>query len=298
MRTVRSERLGAELHLGKLPAEPLRAGTVRFSEIRPALEKAGVLPKPPHMFGHGHDFSQGLWLMLGNGPLGSHEGGLPQTWNAARQGCGDCTIAGPAHEVMEAARNAGLPIPEFSAETVIKQYMERTHAANGAAYNPEDGEGDTGLMIQDVNQWRQEEGIADDAGTRHKLVHAVALEPGNVQELWEAAWLFERVGIGIVVTEAQMHQFDKGPQPVWDYVAGSPELGGHYVPVMGKLGLISWAEDVYYTPRFIEHQCDEAFASFELEEFEAVTGDTLEHFSQADLEKFAVLLAEKKMAAL
>lgn len=295
---VHSERLSAELHLGKLPAAPLRPGTVRFVDLRPALAAKGLLPKPPDLWGHGHDFPQGAWKMLGNGPLGSDEGALPADWTAAEQGCGDCTIAGPAHEEMEAAKNGGRTVPSFSAQTVIEQYAARTKAANGTAYSPETGEGDTGLDIQAVNEWRVTDGIADDAGETFKIVQPVALTPGNVQELWEATWLFEKSGLGLVICEAQMTQFDAGPQPTWDYVAGSPEEGGHYVPAMGKLGLVSWAEDVYYTPAFIEKQNDESYAYLDPEIYNAVTGETLEDFSQADLEKFIVLVAQQKLAAL
>jgi hypothetical protein len=296
MNTFRSERLNADLHLGKLPAGPLRAGTVKYADLRPALVKAGALPPLPKMWGHGHDFPQGEWLMLGNGPLANGEGQLPAAWAAAQKGCGDCTIAGPAHEEMEAAKNAGRPVPRFSAQTVIDQYIERTKAANGTGYDPETGSGDTGLEIQAVNEWREQEGIADDAGNRYKIFKPIALEPGNIHEQWEANWLFEKVGLGLVLTEAQMTQFDERAQPTWDYVAGSPEIGGHYVPEVGKLGLISWAEDVYYTPRFIEHQNDEAYAYIDPEIFNRITGKADDEFDEADLERFVVELGKQKIA--
>lgn len=294
MKTLYSDRLDSILHLGKKDAEPLRSGVVRYDELRPALERAGVLPTMPQMFGHGHDLPQGSWLMLGNGPLAKGEGTLPEGWT--KNGCGDCTIADAAHEAMEAAINGKRPVPKFSAKTVIEQYMERTKVANGAAYDPKTEEGDTGLQLQDVNEWRVEEGVADDEGEHHKILDVISIEPGNVQHIWEAAFLFEKVTLGIVVCEAQMDQFDAGPQPTWDYVKGSPEAGGHAVPIMGKLGLISWAEDVYYTPRFIEKQNDEAYTGIDPQQFEAVTGDTLERYKQADLEKFAVELAKQKVA--
>jgi hypothetical protein len=287
-----SERLGGALHLGKLPAQPSRSA-VRFADLRKALVSAGALPTVPQSFGHGHDLPQGKWKMLGNGPLEPDEGTLPAGWTT--EGCGNCTIAGPAHEIMEAAINMHRPVPAISAETCIEHYVALTQEANGTAYNPETGAGDTGLEIQSVNEWRKDMGFADDTGALHKILDPISVEPGNVQELWEAAWLFEKVGIGLVLTEAQMQQFDASPQPTWDYVKGSPEIGGHYVPVVGKVGLLSWAEDCYYTAAFIENQCDEAWVTIEPEEFSAVTGQTLEHYSQADLEKYAVELARQKI---
>ena len=293
MSTFHSERLGADLHLGKLPATSPRS-SVRYADLRPALVKASLLPPLPLLWGHGHDWPQGKWLMLGNGPVGPGEGTLPAGWTAAEQGCGDCTVAGAAHEVMEAARNAGRPVPGFSAATVVEQYMT-IGALGGAAYNPATGEGDNGLDIQTVNEYRRNHGLKDDLGTPHLILDPVVLRPGNVQELWEASWLFEKVGLGLVLTEAQIGQFDERAQPTWDWVPSSPEIGGHYVPMMGKLGAISWAEDVYMTPKFLEEQNDEAWAVIQPEEFRAVTGLTLEHWSEADLERFVVELAQQKL---
>lgn len=245
------------------------------------LARARLLPSPPSMWGHGHDFPQGDWLMLGNGP--------DDTVFPGFQGCGDCAWAGPAHEEMEAAKNAGHPVPEFSGKTVVEQYSEY------CGYDPQTGENDEGSDVQQVLAWRQEKGLRDDHGSVYKIGRSVSIEPGNLQHLWEAAWLFENVGIGLTVTAAQMDQFDAGPQPTWDYVAGSPEEGGHYVPVMGKLGLISWGEDVYYTPRFIEKQNDESFCYIDPLRYSTVTGQTYEHFQDADLEKFIVLAAQQKV---
>jgi hypothetical protein len=297
--TVYSERLGQELKLGKLPASEPPSGTIKYAEdVRPALERAGLLPPIPAMFGHGHDFPQGDWHMFGNGPLQGDEGELEETWSAAAAGCGDCTCAGPAHEEMEAAHDAGRPALKISAKTVIEVYKELTLAANGVAYNPENGEGDTGLDIQQVNQFRVDIGFPDDQGVHYKMLAPWAIEPGNIQHIWENAWLIERVGIGLVICEAQMEQFDQSAQPTWEYVHGSPEVGGHYVPIVGKKGLISWAEDVYYGVPFIVNQCDEAWAGPDPEVFTTATGIDAEGYDFADVEKFAVELAKAKMTAL
>src|SRR5262249_43398757 len=147
------------------------------------------------------------WLMLGNGPDSSVAPGF--------QGCGDCAWAGPAHETMEAARTAGRPVPQFSGKTIVEQYSEY------CGYDPQTGENDNGSQIGDVITWRQTKGLRDDAGNVYKIGQAVELEPGNLTELWEASYLFECVGIGLVVCAAQMTQFDKRER--WDYVPGSPE---------------------------------------------------------------------------
>ena len=118
-----------------------------------------------------------------------------------------------------------------------------------------------------------------------------------MQAVWELTWLCENVDLGIVVTEANEEQFNERPQPTWDFVEGSPELGRHAVPVMGKIGLDSWAEDVYWTPPFLQKQADEAHAYIDNERYNARTGETADGFTEQDEEKYLVLEAEAKLAA-
>jgi hypothetical protein len=295
-----SERLGGTLHLGKADARLIRVG-VPYLVIRKALVAANALPELPQKpWGHGHDLPQGKWKMLGNGLEipDNDEGAIPESWTAFKSagGCGNCTIVDCCHTVMEACRNAGVAIPMFTIESAVKTYMARTLAANGTAYSPETGEGDTGLDIQAVVEWLIEDGIEDANGVVHKILpDPITLEPGNVQHLREATWLYEKVKIGLVLTEAQETQFDASPQPTWDYVKGSPEIGGHDTPVWGEVGLGSWAEDVYWTPAFIENQCDEAIAVLHPEQFEK-DGEDYEGYTEGDIEKLSVELAKAKLA--
>lgn len=298
MQSFHSVRLGADVHFGKLSAKPARVGVSYAKDIRPTLQRAGLIPTVPQLFGHGHDFPQGKWLMLGNGPLGAEEGILPPDWAAAANGCGDCVIADCCHTVMEAEKNAGRPVSPFTAQVSIRAYMARTLAANGTPYSPQTGEGDTGLDIQAVIEWLIAEGMPDASGVAHKILpDPIEIQAGNVQHLWEAAWLYEKVKLGLVITEANMRQFDAGPQPTWDWVAGSPEVGRHDTPVVGKLGLLSWAEDCYWTPRFVEHQCDEAWAVLHPEQFKD-GGQDYEGLRQGDIEKLSVEIATRKLAVI
>jgi hypothetical protein len=216
--------------------------------------------------------------MLGNGP--------DDTVSPGFQGCGDCAWAGPAHEEMEAAKNAGRPVPQFSGQTVVAQYS----AYSG--YDPATGQNDNGSDVQEVLSWRQTKGLYDDHQQVYKIGQHVALTPGDVRQLWHAAYLFETVGIGVQLQQAQEDQFSAG-QP-WDYVASSPVIGGHYIPVMGPTGLVSWARRVGYTQAFYEHCCDEAYAYIDNERYKAVTGLTAEKFSDQDLERYIVLVAQAK----
>lgn len=270
------------LHYGKQDATPLRPGAVRYSELRPALVKDSqvTLPPFPRNFGHANAFPGDSWEMLGNGPDDSVLPGFG--------GCGDCAWAGPAHEIMESAKTSGRPIPPFSGATVVAQYS----AYSG--YDPQTGANDTGSNLQDVLAWRQQKGIYDDTGAVHKIGQWVALAPGNLRELWEATWLFERAGIGVQVQQAMEDQFAAGRS--WDYVPGSPIIGGHYVPVMGRWGLVSWARRVGFTNRWYTNLNDEAYAYVDPELPSPVTGRTAEGFDPADLEKWIVLVARAKSA--
>lgn len=268
------------LPLGKQDATPLRSGTARYSDFRLALVKDPQVSLPPFPanFGHANAFSGDGWQMLGNGPDDSVFPGF--------QGCGDCAWAGPGHEIMESAKTSGRPVPPFSGKTIVSQYS----AYSG--YNPRTGQNDNGSNLQDVLAWRQTKGIADDTGAIHTIGQVVALTPGNLQEIWECAWLFERVGLGVQVQAAQQEQFAQGV--AWDYVPGSPVVGGHYVPVMGRWALVSWARRVGFTNRYVVNLNDEAYAYVDDELYARVTGETAEGFKAQDLEKFIVLAARKQ----
>lgn len=285
--TIHSDRHGANLPLGAVNIDaPYHADFVPFGSIRSVLKGKGLLPTLPVIFGHGHSLPQGAWRMLGNGP--------DDTVFPGFGGAGDCVIAGSCHEEMEAALCAKRPLPAISGATAIKQYSEATERQNGQAYDPQTGEGDSGLDPQEELKHRQEVGLYDDAGNVFKIGQVITLEPGDMQQIWEATWLLENSAICIEVQEAQQTQFNEHPQPTWEYVPGSPTVGGHYVPAMGKIGVISWAEDVYYTPGFLKHQMTAGFAFLDPERYNAVTHETAENWHEQDLEKFAVLIAKIK----
>lgn len=275
MPTVHSARLGCDLHLGKQPAQPPSPNHVAMRDLLAAVP-AGTLPPIPQHFGTGYDFGQAGWLMLGNGP--------DDTVFSGFQGCGDCDWAATAHVLMQGAKNAGRAVPPFSGKTVVAQYS----AYSG--YNPQTGANDNGTDMQQSITWCQTRGFYDDNGTVYKLGQSISLTPGDLHELWAATYLFEDAKIGVNLCTAQMDQFDASSRPVWDYVKGSPSEGGHAIPTMGNNGLISWAERVGFTQAFIEQQMDEGYCFLLPERYNAVTGETRERLTNADLEKYLALV--------
>ena len=276
--TIHSNFHDAPLFLGKQPATEVRTEHASWAELRRPLVKAGLLPKIPAVFGHGNDFPGQGWHMFGNGP--------DDTVFPGFQGCGDCAFAGPGHAIMEAEKNAGRPVAPLTGKTVVGWYS----AYSG--YDPTTGANDNGSNPQDVFAIRKSPGLPDDAGTYHKIGPTIAATPGDLTHLWEIAYLFEDAGIGVAIQQAQEDQFNEGVP--WNYVAGSPVVGGHWVEVMGRLHLITWAINKAFTNSFYTNLNDETYAWIDPERYNRVTGLTLEKLNDADLEKYLALVAAAK----
>lgn len=288
-----SPRVGGHVHLGKLDATPLRPEAVRYAELRRAIVKAGIsLPVVPKAW---TDFTEDFtdWGMKGNGP--QDDNAYPASW-AAAQGGGDCTCAGPGNEIQEAHKNAGQPVPKIGTKTCISQYSVLTKAANGQAYNPQTGSGDTGLNVQQVNEYRQKIGFADDTGKRHKIGTVIALDPGNLQHYIEMVYLVDTVGLGVQVQTQQMDQFNAGKP--WDWIKGGTVEGGHYIPGMYLGRFVTWTKSTPFTTNWYENAVEEAYGHADLESYNALTGENATGFKDQDVERFIVLLAQKKAAAL
>lgn len=265
------------LHLGK--SDPTYdSRDLRYADAREGLE---LPPAPPPGGGYGTDFP--TWFMLGNGP--------DDTVFAGFQGCGDCAWAGPAHETMEACFNAKRPVPTFSGKTVVDQYAEYS------GYNPQTGSNDNGSNVREVLKWRQTKGLLDDAGTAHTIGAYVALEAGNLSQLWEALWLFESVGIGIQFPNSAMDQFNAGQ--TWSVVPGAQVEGGHYIPLVGHptAGIwtcVTWGKRQTMTAQFLSKYCDEAWAYIDAERYSQLTGNTQQGFNNATLQQYLTSVAQAK----
>ena len=256
----------------------------RFSDFLPV----GGLPLFPQPHGgYGFVFPvNGGWKMLGNGPC--DDGTINTAW-AAFQGAGDCVWAGGAHEEMEMAHNSSRPIPQFTCLNILTQYS----AYNG--YNLVTGQGDAGSNVREVMQWRATKGLLDVHGNAYKIGAYYSLEVGNHQELWEALYLGENIGIGIQFPESAMEQHNAGK--TWSVVPGAQIEGGHYVPLVGHPDpsmwtAITWGSRQMVTDTFLTKYTDEAWGYISPDRYNRVTGDTLEHYNDADLEKYFALLVK------
>ncbi len=239
--------------LGKKPARP---GAVRLKLA--SYTNAAELPPVPAIFGH-------------DAVIGVHDWGM-----FANDRYGDCVWAGAAHETMLLAREAGN-IAAFTDADVLGDYA----AATG--FDPAKPETDQGTDVQQAAEFRRTTGIIDAHGNRHRIAAYLALEPGNLEHLYQATYLFGVAGIGLQLPATAVAQSKEGQ--AWDVVAGAPIEGGHYVPLVGRqaagLHVISWGTDQVMSETFLKRYCDEAIAYVSQECL--VRQKSPEGFSYADL---------------
>jgi hypothetical protein len=132
---------------------------------------------------------------------------------------GDCTIAMVGHEIGNASAYASGATVILSEQDILAAY-ERV-----SGYNPADPNTDQGAVLQDVyGDWRKA-GVGG-----HRALVFAQVDHLNHDQVKTAVQLFGAVGLGIVVRESMMEDFNAGrPWSQW----GGAELGGHAVPIVG-----------------------------------------------------------------
>ena len=192
---------------------------------------------------------------------------------------GDCAIAGPAHEYMLWNAAAGKQIT-FTDQDVLRAYEAIT------GYTPSNPSSDQGSNVRDVLAYRESTGFTDSTGQVHKIAAYVALTPGDWDELLEALYVFECVGLGIQVPSYAEQQFSDGKP--WDVEAGQPQIvGGHYIPVVSRPGaeevqVVTWGALQGMTERFYRAFSDESYAMLSMEDLNG--GKSLEGFDVTALQ--------------
>jgi hypothetical protein len=208
-----------------------KTGKREFKEDKRDLkfkDYATVLPTPPVTFGHQNIVPS--YGMLGNDQYG------------------DCVIAGSMHETM-------LWTMEGSTEALF------TDSGAISQYNSICGAGDQGCDVRTVLGYRQKTGLTDSGSKKHKIGAYVALDQTNINEIQEAIYIFNAIGIGIQFPDYAMTQFDNGKP--WEIQSGGTIEGGHYVPILGYDGAyfycITWGQIQKMSYAFFKKYCDEAW---------------------------------------
>jgi hypothetical protein len=245
------ERIDMPLMLGKTPARPGAAKLKLAKYI-----DAAALPKPPAEFGHERLVTN--WGMLGNDTAGC------------------CVWAGAGHEVMLWNREAGRTANVTTTST-LKNYSLVT------GYDPTTGANDSGTDMEEAAKYRRQTGLLDADGKRHKIGAYVALEPGDLDQLWYATYLFDGVGIGVEFPTQWMDAFNAGKP--WDAIRRPKVEGGHYITAPAKRAgdavIITWGQATPLTPRGYQQFNDESLAY--LTEEKLTNGRSLEGFDLATL---------------
>jgi hypothetical protein len=214
------------------------------------------LPPIPATFGHVHSPAPaGGWGMLGNSE------------------CGDCVLAGAAHETMVFAWATGKPIPTFTPVNVREQYRELT------------GGPDTGLDPIATAKWRVSTGLTDANGGVHTIKAFGAIS--GQKELEQAVYLFGACGIGLALPDTAEQQFlHREP---WNDLTSEPNpKNGHYVPVVGKnskgqLMVVTWGRLHAMVPAYFFRYAVGGLCYMSLE-YLTDTGKSPELFDEAQLD--------------
>jgi hypothetical protein len=234
-------------HRYKLGKQPARAGAVklRFADYA----DTATLPTPPASFGH--DRLVGSWGMLLNDRIG------------------DCAIAGALHETMLWNLEAGVALP-ITNKSALTNYENVTGYKPGPELENPDAPPnptDQGTDIPTLIKYRYTTGVSDDAGRPHKIGGAVALEPGNWEQLIYATYYFDGVGVGLQLPEQWQDAFADGKP--WDKLRRPNIEGGHYVTAVAardnNVVLVSWGGEVEITKAGYEQFSDESFAYLSVE---------------------------------
>lgn len=274
---------------GKRPAS-FRTDTVRYTDV--ATNSSTVsLPNPPFImnWGYGEDFVNGPqgWKMLGNGPC---DDGTISSQYYAYNGVGDCGWAFFGHAFMQEDKQAKRPISNFTSASTVNNYAEYLGLQNYTQINQNN---DQGTDLQEGLQRVQSVGFTDADGKAHKIVAYASLEVGNMKELWQALYLGNSIMLGIQFPESADIQTQNGQ--IWSVVPGAQIVGGHCISLCGHpredvWTVITWGQRQTVTQQFLQTYMDEAYMFVSAEQYNAVTGDSPQNYTEADIEKFLSML--------
>ncbi|HEY4348191.1 MAG TPA: hypothetical protein VGM80_11430 [Gaiellaceae bacterium] len=249
----------SQLKLGKRPATHDRRD-LRFG----AYLDTTAVPAPPAQFGHEALYPPKGWGMLGN-----------DEW-------GDCAWAGAAHETMVFTKETHPRKPAvFTTAGVVGDYEALT-GFKPSAGPPDHNPTDLGTSIREQMAYRRKTGIKDSAGARHRIGAYLSIDYTDLDQVYQAMYLFQVVGIGFNFPLSAFDQFHAGKP--WDVVPGATVKGAHYVCAVAKrknIEVVTWGSLQQMTERFFNKYVDEAWAYISVEALK--DGKSPQGFRLADL---------------
>ncbi len=226
------------LKLGKKPHIP---GAIKW-KYHEFFDRKKLM-KPPLVFGH--VWNETVIDMLGN------------------QVAGDCVWATQAHLLQCMQRGAGKPETAFSEKSVLSDYS----AATGFVMGNEATDQGTSMDAA-AKYWRQT-GIVDAKGNRHKIDAYAELRITDPDELFQAAFDFGGVALGVQLPESAMDQWDENtPWTYWGHP--SKILGGHATTLCGRnragmAVIATWDGIIAASVQWLEKYADEAVVFISLD---------------------------------
>ena len=152
-------------------------------------------------------------------------------------------------------------------------------------YDPRTGENptDQGSDVQKVAEYWRTTGLTDAAGAVHKIDAFMSIEPGNLEQLYYALYLFDGVLIGIEFPAEYMSAF--AAHQAWGAVKDPSIEGGHAILGVGRRGgninVITWGRTQLMTPAGYQQFNDETFVF--LDEEKLINGRDIDGFDVQQL---------------
>lgn len=176
---------------------------------------------------------------------------------------GDCTEAMVGHIIESVSLYGSGTQSTISSSDVLAAY-ERV-----SGYDPKDPSTDQGAVLQDVyGDWRKT-GVGG-----HKALCFAQVDHEHDNELMTTVDQFGAVGLGIVVTQDMMDDFQAGKP--WSRWTGE-QLGGHAVPIVGYdrsyLYVVTWGKVQAMSWQCFDNVTDEAWVAVLPEWFSAAGQD-------------------------
>jgi hypothetical protein len=174
------------------------------------------LPTPPPDFGHYPLVKN--WGVLGNDLYG------------------DCAPAAAAHQSLLWCAESKTPAP-FDTPSVLQNYsgiagFVLNNPATGQPWPDGTNPTDTGTDLDTMLKFWRNTGMVDAAGKRHMIAAYVEMKPGNLDQLWAAAFLFQGATLGFDLPNSALEQTQA--HQTWDATSDTSIAGGHCVPCFGR----------------------------------------------------------------
>jgi hypothetical protein len=221
----------ADPKFGRRP--PKRSPSIMFADIRTA-----VVPEHPASEDYLSSFKN--WQMLGNDTYG------------------DCVAVTWAN--MRRMLTGALTGTEYY-PTIDQVYQVYRLQNPNFVPNPSNPVEDNGMDIQTLLEYLNKYGGPDGV----PVVAFASVDYKNLDEVKAALAIFGGLWLGINVQAENQSEFKQG-QP-WDYVQGSPIVGGHSILSGGYFGqttddvrFITWAQETGFTDNFWANSVEELWA--------------------------------------